>query len=406
MIFKNHKYLFYLIFLFLPLNLGKHFIFKWSYISGILSDYFVPTIYIQDILIFLLLLWWVFSLTKKDFIDLLSRKTTVFSTAFLFSIFLSVVGSHSVFPSLYAYTHLFLYSGLFLYTLANFQREDWQVILKLVAIDVIFLGILGIFQWLTQGSVFDSYLFFGEQPYNFSTYGIVRDNFLGFTRVPAYGLFRHPNIFGGYLAVVLLWVLPEIEEIRKSRLFRLSFVLGVVALFFTLSYISWGVFLLGIIFRKVDMKVALLITGFIAVASLLLPLIHSTNASIYRRADLLSEGGRLIKGYSLFGVGLNNSVLFAPEAGFLQPIHNVIVLIWSESGLFAVTFFIILIVSALRKSSRDSIIFISLLQIILLSGLDHYFYTIHQTQLLFWILLGIVFSPSTLALANTTNKTI
>ena len=47
--------LFYLILFLLPANLAKHFPVASSYVSGILVDYLIPTVYLTDILIIILL---------------------------------------------------------------------------------------------------------------------------------------------------------------------------------------------------------------------------------------------------------------------------------------------------------------------------------------------------------------
>src|SRR3990167_937702 len=58
MLLKLHKTVF-LVFIFtLPFNLSKHFVFSWSYVNGNLVDYLIPTLYITDILIALILLLW------------------------------------------------------------------------------------------------------------------------------------------------------------------------------------------------------------------------------------------------------------------------------------------------------------------------------------------------------------
>src|SRR3989304_8659649 len=40
--------------LFLPTQLGKHFFFDFSYLSGVRVDYLAPTIYLLDMIVFLL----------------------------------------------------------------------------------------------------------------------------------------------------------------------------------------------------------------------------------------------------------------------------------------------------------------------------------------------------------------
>src|SRR3989338_7471317 len=48
------RILLFLFILFLPTQLGKHFFFDFSYLSGIRVDYLAPTVYLIDIIVFLL----------------------------------------------------------------------------------------------------------------------------------------------------------------------------------------------------------------------------------------------------------------------------------------------------------------------------------------------------------------
>jgi len=49
-------FLFYLCLLLLPTQLGRHFFFDFSLISGIRSDYLAPTVYLTDIVIVLMII--------------------------------------------------------------------------------------------------------------------------------------------------------------------------------------------------------------------------------------------------------------------------------------------------------------------------------------------------------------
>jgi hypothetical protein len=83
----------------------------------------------------------------------------------------------------------------------------------------------------------------GEQPYAYGTRNIVKTNFFGVARIPPYGLFRHPNIFGGFLAVTLLWVLFLLKTSYRGR-WRSWFLvivlfMGMFMLFLTMSSVAW-----------------------------------------------------------------------------------------------------------------------------------------------------------------------
>jgi hypothetical protein len=400
----SHKYAFYLIVFLIPLNLGKHFIFNWSYSSGILIDYLIPTVFVTDLLILLLLIWWVVGLKRSDgerLLSLLNDWGIRFLALFFFAVFLSVLGAQSFPPSFYAFLKMLLYAGLFLYVIDNFDlKKDFTRMVQITAVSVFLLGILAGLQWSRQGSVFNNYLFFGEQPYSFSTYNVVRKDFFGETRVPAYGLFRHPNTFGGFLAITLIWMLVLIPE---KRFVIMAFVPGALALFFTLSLTAWTAFVFALFcvftfrfFRDKGKYAALALTSVFVITSLLLPLFPeikgvSEHPSFFRRSGLLSSGEAVIRQNFLFGVGLNNNTVISDELHFIQPIHNVFVLVFAESGVFAFVFFVLFMLFALKKAFPYPLLLITLIQILLLMSFDHYFYTINQTQILFWLTLGMVF---------------
>jgi O-antigen ligase len=242
---------------------------------------------------------------------------------------------------------------------------------------------------------------------------VVRENLFGKTQIPAYGLFRHPNTFAGFLCIVLFWLLIVVPE---SRLATTAFVFGTIALLFTISYISLFVYILGIIFlvliRSFNNKgkvICVFITAVVLIFSLTFPKLNApslkNSPSFYRRATLLAFSKDLIKQHFWFGVGVNNMTVFSKdlrfiynettgssEQAFFQPVHNVFALVWAESGVFAVIFFVLFIAYGLKRSFSVPILFISLLQIVILSSFDHYFYTMQQTQLIFWLTMGIVYS--------------
>src|SRR3989338_9410931 len=64
---KIENALFFLTLLFLPTQLGRHFWPSFSYILGIRTDYLSPTLYLTDILILLLFIFFIASLKLRPF---------------------------------------------------------------------------------------------------------------------------------------------------------------------------------------------------------------------------------------------------------------------------------------------------------------------------------------------------
>ena len=109
---KISKFLYFVLLFILPINLGKHFEIFDSYVGGVLVDYLVPTVFVQDILVVLIIFFWILSGGLKKVLcerDLLKKRYVQYSTLFVFSLFLSTLNSARFVPSIYAWLRLFLY---------------------------------------------------------------------------------------------------------------------------------------------------------------------------------------------------------------------------------------------------------------------------------------------------------
>jgi len=392
-----HKYFFYLAVFALPINLGLHFVFNWSYLNGLLVDYLLPVIYVQDILVLLTLLSWLLTVKKEDLINLFNHKITPLVVLFVASIAFSIINSSLINISIYLFLKSSLYALFFFYIISTFDiKRDFVLFSKVLAVSVFLVCLLAVGQWVNQGSVFNNYLFFGEQPYSFSTYGVIRENLLGQTKIPVYGTFRHPNTFAGFLVITLFLLLGLVPEKKFNTA---VFGLGSLVLLFTFSYFAVSVFVIGFAFIYFIKKwgrsgylFSLFIVLVISTGLLFLPYIRSYNTSISRRSDLLSAVYSSISRNILVGTGVGTAVISAPDLNFVQPVHNVFVLLLKEGGITLVMLFggIIWVCALTAFYYKKPLFFVVLLQIVLLSSFDHYFWTMQQTQLLFWLTCGIV----------------
>lgn len=348
---------------------------------------------------------------------------------FLFSVFLSVLSADRFIPSLESFIRLVLYSFVFLYVFLELNTlRDFDLWLKLSALSVSFVSILGIVQFFVQGSVFSNYLVFGEQPYDASTRGILIETVFGRPLIGSYGLFRHPNAFAGFLCINLLMMLFALI-LKKKRFLVVPILLGVLALIVTFSYITYVVLVLGaaafifIVFwqrahiyssvsgalnfwqklfksvriRKLIVTFVFLLLSYYALSFYLLDKTPLTSVS--RRGELLKASLVMFEDNFLFGVGLNNFtshidsyVSLFQGVRFTQPVHNIYVLLLTETGIFSLIFFVALLLYAVKKQTLSRVLsaaFVPLLCVFVLGSFDHYFLTMHQTQLLFWLTLGL-----------------
>jgi len=409
------KIIFYVFIFLLPLNLGKHLDIKEAFVDGFLVDYLQPVVFVQDILIFLILILWIWEIAAKKIKISFSSKGLVVYTLFIFSLLLSVLNSAHFYVSAFSFIRFFLYSFVFVYVLTVLKVEkDLDTILKILFAGTMFLCFLGIIQFIKQGAVFNNYLFFGEQPYTKNSWEVTRERFLNYSFIPPYSLFRHPNIFGGFLSIVLLWFF---FFRRKHTWFKYVFYLGLINLVLTFSILSWISFGLGFLgglflrkknrnFRFYKLLFSIFILGVI-IFVLFTPIIGANITifnnlpSIFRRSGLLGISYFLIKQNFLFGVGWNSSIFYTiPLIGkiygfyFAQPVHNIFVLLFVEAGFFSFILFLLLLFLAVKKQLNNSvfyILFISLLQIMFLGCFDHYFLTIHQTVILMWLTMALSF---------------
>ncbi len=409
------KKLFFFLILLLPVNLGKHFVILSSYVWGILSDYLIPTIYIQDLLVAAILFFWLLEKglpSKKSLSDFFNKRSTQLIILFVFSLGFSVLGSARPVPSTAIFLRVLLYSLLAFYISYEVVLEkDFPIILKRVSLGLVVLFAVSIIQFVKQGSVFNNYLFFGEQPYTSSTYGVAREEVLGAAKIPAYGFFRHPNIFGGFLSLVLIWIYSGIETEGKNKgLFKISFYLGLATLLLTFSYVAWAGFATGFLsylfirhykgcsYPEKKKKIIVIFLCMVLTVNMLVPFfVNFQQPSLYRRGSLLITSINVVRKFPLFGVGPGNFVAFVKDFRFMQPVHNIFLLIFSENGIFSFVLFVLILALAIKKSLAREYFFlflISLLQVAFEGSLDHYFWTIQQTLLLMWLLFGLVFSEN------------
>ncbi len=416
------KALFYAIVLSIPLNLGKHFIVESSYIYGKLIDYVIPTIYIQDILIFLLVTI-TFPKLLRSAISALRHWEIALIVLFFASVILSVCSAKFPVASRTSFIRLALYSLFAFYTFSqiNFLQE-MPKLLKIFAITLFFQAVLGIAQWINQGSVFNNYLFFGEQPYSVATPQIVRTPWKGFTRVPPYGTFRHPNVLAAFLVFGILFIIGMSPAQMK---YYIPLPFATLCLFLTFSSFSLYTLIFGLIALLLPKKyfgnylslifwLGIFATLFLVfVPSMYLPDFLQepiktlfSDPSLFRRRNLLLVGFQTFKTSPLFGVGLNNSLYFVDKLSvalslpkFTQPIHNIYLLLLSETGLIALSllcaFFILLFIKMFQHfqnpfSGKYPRLLLTLLTTAFFLGFfDHYLITAHQILLLSCLTVGL-----------------
>jgi len=389
-----------LIFFLLPNQLGRHFWFNFSHLFGIKIDYLAPTVFLQDLLILLLII------TKKDNLLLFLKKRKNFFFLFLFSS-LNILFSLCPWVSLFAWLKIFEFL-FFAIIISQNKQKAFKIFLRTLPLLVFFEFFLSLFQMVKGSSLNGFFWYFGERKFNLLTPGIAKGDFFGRLFLRPYGTFSHPNSLAGFFLVVFCFLAANIKSL--NFLGKISLPFCFLLIFFSFSQIAWlclGFVILAIFFKKFFLKLfsfkKLIFPIFVLIS--LFPLLLNKKFpqinSIEERSFLLQSSFKLISRYPLLGVGLNNFIIglakqesFLGKKYLLQPVHNLFFLVISEIGIlgFLLLFFL---VRKNFKNKKPSLPFlsnhsleISLFIVFFTGAFDHYWLTLIQNQLLFFLLIG------------------
>lgn len=419
----------------LPTQLGKHFWPNFSIVSGIRIDYLSPTLYVTDLLLILLLgsfvLRWVklqvnaHGKNQKSKVQFKNKKFLLFIGLTLF--FCSnIIFSSSPILSVYGLLKLgecaffvFYISKTIHYTL---QLSTSSL---LFVISATFESLLAIFQYLQQGSLNGIFYFLGERTFTGSTPGIANVSISGALLLRPYGTFPHPNVLAAYLlvAMVLVWNFILKNDKRWMQIFGVvSLLVSSIALLLTFSrvvillWIVCVLFLLGrILFRTIKTWRAR-IGGLISILLLLAvismtPIIHEltirftqtslSEESVIERTELLTTSMEMVQQHPVLGVGLYNFIPAIasyqkplPLGLYLQPVHNIFILVLAETGVIGLALFLWVVIASLIRITRQGKsmkrTYLVLICVIVITGMfDHYWITLQQGQLLLATILGL-----------------
>ena len=406
---------------FLPFQLGKHLWPSFSYVLGQRVDYLSPTLFLSDVSIL-----GVFFLS---FLPFFRRMPPLF---YVLLLFLAVGIFFSPSPILGWYTLLKLVEFVFFAWALIQERQIWSFLFWSFLPGLLLEGILGVLEFVHQASLNGLWYFFGERFFTAATPGIANASIHGQLILRPYATFPHPNVFAGYLVIVLLFFLLWTLSQTTRFLRFLGIVLLVSAtgvLFLTLSRVAiliWLAFFFGITaIHYFKNKLALILLGAMAVVLSGLILLDSLFSgrflalgayaqALYLRGLLQQASFGMILTHPIFGVGLGNFLVVLPQYlsshvlfGFLQPVHNIFLLVLSETGLVGFGIFLYVLLQGfmggyrhVQEPSSPLALFpiVSLCAICLIGLTDHYFLTLQQGQLLFTLALGLSFGHGTIQL--------
>lgn len=412
----------------LPFQLGRHFWPPSAYLFGLKIDYLSPTLYLQDLLIWLLIYLFVKSISLKVFLE---KKRKILIFLLVFSL-MNIVFSLSPLTSFYWWARM----GEYLLLAVVISRNKEQALSKfqkVLSYLITFEFLLCLCQLLGQSSVGGVFRLFGERSFTYFSPGIAKAGFLGKIFLRPYGTFSHPNSLAGFILICLVFVF---NKENKSFFEKISLILGSVLIFLCFSRVIWFlaflcflIFFLKTIQEERLSRKSFFSFDYLSLAFFLLFFVflftktEISGPSFVYRVKLAQIAGEIIKTKWLFGVGLGNfTIALARDYNhwdylyWLQPVHNIFLLVASETGLIGLIIFATFLVLAVKrllscyiaillkkqnneitryqdnKITRYSLSLAIALFVVLFSGLfDHYWLTLIQNQLLFVLLFGLVF---------------
>lgn len=286
-------------------------------------------------------------------------------------------------------------------------------------------SILGIYQFLNQKTPVFKYLGLAEHSPGLAGTAVIETASGRFLR--AYGGFDHPNIFGGVLAISLIFIayflanrkrLKSDSEIVESIFLFIAYFVLLLALFFTMSRTAWLAFLIGLIVLLVTYIIKrdrwfvgrLLLVMFFSAIMIFVNAVpyqdllsarvsgqtRLETQSLFERREYAAQSLVLIKNNWLTGVGIGNYVTaiatvdnFKKSAWQYQPVHNVFLLLWAQSGLFSLLFFIGALFFIIKRSQNTYVpaIFLALL---VLMVFDHWLISLPFGALFLFLVLGLL----------------
>ncbi len=438
-----HQRFFWLFLALLPTQLGLHFWPEWAGVLGRRVDYLAPTLFLTDLLVFLTIGFWLVAVLSqwaqgnpKSQIPMTKQiprfKIPKFQTKYLWLVVALVFVGINIFIAPNRYVAMYKW-----FKIGEFGLLGWYIvrtkpklsfIITPLAVGVLYSSILAITQFFLQHSVGGLLWWLGERTFGVDTPGVARIALnwspaspaggLGFghwdfgLKLRPYATFPHPNVLGGFLAAVLPLLLMSLlrpmgpMSQMKKRMYVIALVAGVIALLLTFSRsaIIVGAVAIAIAIarmRNYELRIRrnaryiffIVFSMIIIFLASYFMLHNSSEESVVVRGQLNTAAIKLWQSSPLFGVGLGNFLVRLPEAlpvrtiYFLQPVHNIYLLVLSEIGIVGVGLIVLWIASQSQKW-RVSLHF-SLFTLLLLGLVDHYPLTLQQGQLLLTVLVGM-----------------
>ena len=423
---KLEKIIFYFFIFCLPFQTRK-IIYQWG---ANFNEWTSAYIYFTDILFIIICLFWFWRIRKQRFLREPLKLIDIKSSSFWLVVFLifsliSLIYAEKIGLGFYSWFKLFEMIILFFYLKVNFRKLfSFKKLSYVFIISGLFQSFIAIGQYLQQKSLNLKVL--AESPLSSEITGVAKIIVDNMKIIRSYGAFPHPNILAAFLLICIFFIfylfLNKNKSFKKFSFLLISFFIIIFALFLTYSRLTIFIFLLSsIIYLFISFKnykkqvfalffILLISLSFISffawdeISSRFQ--VSSGEQSIGLRLFYNQTALFIISEYPLMGIGYGNFVweisqmLDLLNSWIFQPVHNIYLLIASETGLIGLFFFLMFFYQLFRefkekKENTNKYFLFLILSSLLFIGLsDHFLWTLQQGQLMFWIVLGLIASYS------------
>lgn len=391
--------LLFLTLLFLPTQLGRHFWPQFAHVYSLPIDYLSPTIYFWDLLVILLIVFWV---AQKKFVNKMALNLFLL---FMLTQLSSLVPASLSFNGLSLGAGLvrleqYLIAGLMGVYLASVNLSKIKsVIFWSLGLAIAGESVLATLQFLKGGTL--GFWILGERTFSISTPAIAKFDFYGREFLRPYGTFPHPNVLAGFLVVILPLLIIYRSPIR-SGMTRVGIILAATTILLTVSRTAILVGFMEALFLLRRKWLVVLIVIMLTASPILYTrystLVNFDNLTLLRREQLSEVAIKLWLAHPLLGVGLNNfiptasdSLLVGPSR-FLQPVHNIFLLSLAETGILGLLGLLGLIGYPIFRLLKLRTLLIVWAVTIFLGLFDHYFLTLPQGYRMLFLIWGMSIS--------------
>lgn len=406
--FTNKIPLSFLLFIILslPLNITyqQPIEFSNTLVNNIHVNYLVPTLSVIDLGVFLFLFA---SLIENNFVF---KKIYIKykQPLLLFLVFLLAqnIFFRDILVSLNS-VRFFAYILAFLILVEEFQkngikRKEITIVSLFLLISTVLQAMIGYIQF--EKGVSLGLNFFGESKVAAGLLGSSFVSLSGNEILRSYGTFPHPNMLAGFFLLSFFFSLYLLKNIEKKFSFLpyitiLTSIIFIIPTFsrVTILVLFLCILVLGITFlfkRKVffSFTPVLLIERFFS-------LFEGGDLGAIDRVNLIKVFPSVFKENIFQGTGLGRFVLFMGDRApvtkgglfLLQPVHNVVLLLLSELGIFGFSSFCFLFYTIIKKNIK-SLTLVSVLilfSLFVISMFDHYLVSLPQGIAMFWCFIGL-----------------